>query len=188
MKRFIIALSLACFALCGFAQEHLSFKGIPIEGSMTAFCQKLKAKGFTQISRDKNVTLLSGDFTGKNVTIGVGAADNGKDVFTVGVFFDTTDSWSTLVDTYEYYKNLYSEKYGQPVQCVEDNPSQYDSNTSLMLELRQGRVEYACIFEAPGGIILISIEKGKIFDGYVMIKYQDSRNANTRRLRELDDI
>ena len=35
------------------AQEHLSFKGIPIEGSMTAFCQKLKAKGFTQMGRSQ---------------------------------------------------------------------------------------------------------------------------------------
>lgn len=43
------------------AQEHLSFKGIPIEGSMTAFCQKLKAKGFTQMGRDNNVTMFTGD-------------------------------------------------------------------------------------------------------------------------------
>ena len=47
------------------AQEHLSFKGIPIEGSMTAFCQKLKAKGFTQMGRDNNVTMFTGDFTGR---------------------------------------------------------------------------------------------------------------------------
>ena len=34
------------------AQEHLSFKDIPIEESMTEFCQKLKAKGFTSIEQD----------------------------------------------------------------------------------------------------------------------------------------
>lgn len=37
------------------AQEHLSFKGIPIEGCMTVFCQKLKANGFTSIGHDGNL-------------------------------------------------------------------------------------------------------------------------------------
>ena len=52
MKKHLLTLVLflCSFAICGFAQEHLSFKGIPIEGSMTAFCQKLKAKGFITIS------------------------------------------------------------------------------------------------------------------------------------------
>ena len=53
------------------AQEHLSFKGIPIEGSMTAFCQKLKAKGFTQMGRDNNVTMFTGDFTGRQQSVSV---------------------------------------------------------------------------------------------------------------------
>lgn len=188
MKKLLFSLILACFALCGFAQEHLSFKGIPIEGSMTAFCQKLKARGFTQIGRENNVTLFTGDFTGRKATIGVGAADNGKDVFTVAVFFDESDSWNTLVNTYDHYKDLYIEKYGQPTQCVENNPSHTNSNTSLMYELFQGRVTYACVFEAPGGAIQISIEKGNISDGYVLIKYQDTQNINAKRQSDLDDI
>lgn len=43
-------LSLICgvlLAVTATAQPHLSFKGIPITGSMTSFCQQLKAKGFT---------------------------------------------------------------------------------------------------------------------------------------------
>ena len=59
------------------AQEHLSFKGIPIAGSMTAFCQKLNAKGFTQMGRDNNVTMFTGDFTGRQAKVGVGATDDG---------------------------------------------------------------------------------------------------------------
>lgn len=155
---------------------------------MTTFCQKLKVKGFVQVGSEGNVRLFKGDFTGRQATVGAVATDNGQDVFTVAVFFDESDSWNTLVNTYEHYKDLYIEKYGKPTQCVENNPSLSDSNTSLMYELFQGRVTYACIFEAPGGAIQISIEKGNINDGYVMIKYQDAQNINAKRRSDLDEI
>ena len=34
----------ALLAVTATAQPHLSFKGIPITGSMTSFCQQLKTK------------------------------------------------------------------------------------------------------------------------------------------------
>lgn len=188
MKKLLFTLVLACISLCGFSQEHLSFKGIPITGSMTTFCQKLKAKGFVQLGTEGNIRLLKGDFTGRQATVGVVATDNGQDVFSVAVFFDESDSWNTLVSTYEHYKDLYTEKYGNPTLCVENNPSKTDSNILLMHELLQGRVTYSCIFEAPGGAIQISIEKAGIDDGFVLIKYQDAQNTNTKRQNDLDEI
>ena len=63
MKKIILVLTFFLTASNLMAQEHLSFKGIPIEGSMTEFCQKLKAKGFSPIDSENNmncfqVTLL----------------------------------------------------------------------------------------------------------------------------------
>ena len=68
MKKLLITLAMLFAVINIMAQEHLSFKGIPIEGSMTSFCQKLKAKGFTSIGRDNNITLFTGDFTGCKAT------------------------------------------------------------------------------------------------------------------------
>ena len=51
MKKILITLTVLFAVIDIMAQEHLSFKGIPIEGSMTEFCQKLKSKGFTSIGR-----------------------------------------------------------------------------------------------------------------------------------------
>ena len=61
MKKILITLTVLFAVIDIMAQEHLSFKGIPIEGSMTEFCQKLKSKGFTSIGRENNITLFSGD-------------------------------------------------------------------------------------------------------------------------------
>lgn len=169
------------------AQEHLSFKGIPIEGSLTAFCQKLKAKGFTSI--DNNLMLFTGDFTGRNATVGVTATDDGKDVFAVVVLFDPSGEWKTLVNTYDYYKNLYTRKYGKPSISKEKNPAYSDSNTALMAEVHQGTVVYGSAWETIGGDIQLSIEKSSgVYEGMVIIRYRDSQNIETKIQKDLDDI
>lgn len=170
------------------AQEHLSFKGIPIEGSMTTFCQKLKAKGFTQTGRENNATFFTGDFTGRQATVGVGATDDGKSVHSVVVLFDENSEWNTLVNTYDYYKGLYTRKYGEPTACREYNPSTYDSNISLMYELGQGTVTYASSWTVTGGTIELSIEKFGYSNGIVIIRYRDAQNIETKIQKDLEDI
>ena len=175
MRKFLIAITLLFVAVINtMAQEHLSFKGIPIEGSMTEFCQKLKTKGFTQLGRDDNVTTFTGDFTGRQATVGVGATDDGKSVHSVVVIFDESSEWNTLVNTYDYYKGLYIRKYGEPSACREHNPSRQDSNISLMYELGQGTVTYASAWNVTGGTIELSIEKAGYSDGVVIIARSNS--------------
>lgn len=171
------------------AQEHLSFKGIPIEGSMTAFCQKLKAKGFTSIGSENNLTLFTGDFTGRNATVSVTATDDGKDVFAVVVLFDPSGEWNALINTYDYYKDLYTRKYGKPSISKEKNPALSDSNTALMAEVHQGTVVYGSAWEVTGGDIQLSIEKSSgVYKGMVMIRYRDSQNVEAKIQNDLNDI
>lgn len=196
MKRilfFALAAIIAVMAMAQDAKPHLQFKGIPIQGSISAFCQKLQNKGFTPLrSTDKNVRIFKGDFTGRKSTVGVVATEDGKNVFSVVVFFDETEEWNTLVSTYDHYKDLYTTKYGQPAECVEDNPgleSSHVTNTGLMSEVYQGRVTWTSQYVAEGGKIQLSIEKGSgIYTGFVMIKYQDSQNIEQKRQNDLDDI
>ena len=189
MKKIVIILT-ALFATIGMmAQEHLSFKGIPIEGSITEFCQKLKAKGFTSIGQENNITLFTGDFTGREATVGVTATDDGKNVFAVVVLFDPSEEWNTLVNTYDYYKDLYTRKYGKPAISKEKNPALSESNTALMAEVHQGTVVYGSAWEVKGGDIQLSIEKSSgVYEGMVMIRYRDSQNVETKIKRDLDDI
>lgn len=189
MKRVIFTLTMLFAAINIMAQEHLAFKGIPIEGSMTEFCQKLKAKGFTSIGRENNLTLFSGDFTGRKATVGVTATDDGKNVFAVIVLFDPSGEWNTLVNTYDYYKDLYTRKYGEPTVSKESNPARSDSNTALMAEVYQGTIVYGSAWDVTGGDIQLSIEKSSgIYEGMVMIRYRDSQNVETKIRNDLDDI
>lgn len=160
-----------------------------MEGSVTSFCQKLKAKGFISIGRDNNLILFSGDFTGRKAVIGVTATDDGKNVFAVVVFLNPSGEWNKLIDTYEYYKNLYIRKYGEPTASREDNPSHSDYNTALMAEVHQGTVVYESVWEVLGGDIQLSIEKSAgIYEGMVMIRYRDSQNVEAKIQSDLNDI
>ncbi len=190
MKKIIFTLTLLFVALTIMAQEHLSFKGIPIEGSMTEFCQKLKAKGLTAIGSENNITLFTGEFAGRNATIGVGSTDDGKNVFSVVVLFDASDQWNTLVNTYDYYKDLYTRKYGEPTISKENNPAHSDSNISLMYELNNNtNFVYGSMWEIQGGDIQLSIEKSSgISDGLVMIRYRDAQNVEAKIQKDLEDI
>ncbi|MDE6569670.1 MAG: hypothetical protein K2K43_03495 [Alistipes sp.] len=189
MKKLFVTLTLLFAAINVMAQEHLSFKGIPIEGSMTAFCQKLKAKGFTFIGQENNTSLFSGDFTGRKATVGVAATDDGKNVFIVAVIFDASGEWNTLVNTYNYYKDLYIRKYGEPTVSKENNPARSDSNTALMAEVHEGTVVYGSAWEVTGGDIQLSIEKAfGVYKGSVIIRYRDSQNVEAKIQKELEDI
>lgn len=189
MKRILIVLSFILVVLCAKADEHLSFKGIPIEGNINSFCQKLRAKGFIQSQSTAKARIFVGDFTGKDATIRIIADQSGENVYSVVVIFPSLEEWKSLVNTYDYYKDLYTEKYGAPTYLREYNPSYRDSNTALMYQLYQGTVEYKCVFKAPGGTIEICIEKAENnMAGVVLITYSDSQNIDNKRQLDLDEI
>ena len=143
------------------------------------------AKGFTSIGSENNLTLFTGDFTGRNATVGVTATDDGKDVFAVVVLFDPSGEWNALVNTYDYYKDLYTRKYGKPSISKEKNPALSDSNT----EVHQGTVVYGSAWEVTGGDIQLSIEKSSgVYKGMVMIRYRDSQNVEAKIQNDLNDI
>jgi hypothetical protein len=192
MKKLTALFAFMVIALTSYAQsnsEHLSFKGIPIEGSMSEFCQKLKAKGFTSIGSENNLALFMGDFTGRNATIGVTATDDGKNVFAVAVLFDPSGEWNTLINTYSYYKDLYTRKYGKPTISKEKNPAHSDSNTALMAEVHEGKVVWTSAWEVTGGDIELSIKNTSgVYEGMVVIRYRDSQNVETKIQKDLEDI
>ena len=49
MRRIAILILLFCFGTALYAQEHITFKNIPIEGNASSFVDKLKAQGFGEV-------------------------------------------------------------------------------------------------------------------------------------------
>lgn len=183
MRRLLITLILSLAVINIIAQEHLSFMGIPLDGSVTEFCKKLKAKGFTKIGHK---AIFSGYFTSRHATVYV--INDGKIVNGVVVAIDESSEWNTLVSTYDLYKDLYTQKYGEPFICQEYNPSRGESNILLMHELGKGSVTYESCWQVTGGLIVLSISKLSHPNGTVIIKYMDVQNMETTLQKNLEDI
>ena len=191
MRNLLLTLFSICITFSGMsqAQEHLTFKGIPITGTMESFCQQLKSKGFTQIGGDSNITLFTGNFTGNPTTISVYTTADEKNVFGIAVFSEPSGEWNTLTNTYDYYKDLYSRKYGKPKISKENNPSYDDSNISKIAEVYNGTVVWKSIWEVTGGAIEISIQKASgAYGGIVVILYSDSQNIEAKIQSDMEDI
>ena len=61
MKKILVALALMMGAICVNAQEHLKFKGVPIDGTLESFTRQLEAKGYTREAYGGDVQVMKGD-------------------------------------------------------------------------------------------------------------------------------
>lgn len=75
MKNLLTVVMLFVFSTALYAQKDVTkFLGIPVDGAKTAMIQKLKAKGFTPSTWDKNI--LEGEFNGFDVNVHIVTNNN----------------------------------------------------------------------------------------------------------------
>lgn len=174
MKK-ILALMFSCMlTLTASAQEHLTFKGIPIDGKLTEFVNKLKAQGFIEIKVNNDSAIMKGDFSGKNCEIIMYASKKSNIVYQVGAILEKDDSWGVLKSTYDEYKSLLNSKYEEG-QTIEFFKSPYEEGDGYeMTALRNNKCIYCTRYELQNGIITLLI--AEVSNGSVALFYADKIN------------
>ena len=117
-----LSLLLACLLFAGtiFAQQHLSFKGVPINGTLKEYTDAMVKAGFHYEGTQDGVSILSGDFAGyKNCIVGVSTLKNCDVVSRIAVLFPNKDTWSSVLNDYETLKSMLTQKYGYPSDSKE---------------------------------------------------------------------
>lgn len=197
MKQIIITVLCAFATLCGYAQEksgHLLFKGVPIDGTVNSFVQKMKQKGFTAVTNDGQTAMMNGAFAGyKNCNVGIYRAIEKDLVFRVAVFFETEKQWSMLERTYFALKEMLTKKYGKPSFCIEefDSYSQPKDDMIKMLYAEQDKCKYGTEYETDEGSIVLNIAHVKVEYKdfcYVTLIYTDNTNFSTAEKSASDDL
>lgn len=194
MKKFLLvffALAMTITTRGQSASDHMTFKGIPMSGSLTEFAQKLSQKGFTVVqTNDANVVLV-GDFAGyKDCQILLLATKETKTIYTVSVLLPSSTSWSLLESNYNHLKTMLTQKYGSPQNVVEEFPRRSSSASDVlkMYYLRSGECKYTSTFETSNGKIVLSI----LYMGHeisqVSVFYADKINNEIAFKRSLDDL
>ncbi len=196
MNKFFFSLFLALTVFAtAFAQEeseHLTFKGVPIDGTLNEYVAKMKQADFTYIGTQDGTAILQGDFAGfKGCTIGVSTLKATNKVNTIGVMFPEQDNWASLESNYTYLKSMLTEKYGKPSDCVETFQgyiSRYQTDNDKLHKVKRDEYTWYTTYNTPKGKILLSIEHQGFERCNVFISYFDKINTNAVRKQAIDDL
>ncbi len=190
-----LALFIACLVFAGnlFAQQHLSFKGVPINGTLQEYTNAMVKAGFHYERTQDGLSILTGDFAGyKGCTIVVSTLKNLDVVSRIAVLFPDRDTWTSVLNDYQSLKSMLTEKYGYPSDSKEKfdryDGNNYD-NTAVMYALEEGEYEWYTVFSTELGEIELSIVSGeKSSTASVCLRYIDKANSEKVRSAAMDDL
>jgi hypothetical protein len=192
MKTLFITLAFTLITMLNFAQssEHLTFKGVPIDGTLNEFITKMTLNGFTNSGTENGKAILNGDFAGyKDCVINVSTLKQKDLVNNIGVLFSKKDTWSTLSGNYFELKQLLTEKYGKPNEVEEkfESYSQPNDDNRKMYEVLFNRCKYFSIWQTDKGKIQLSIENNQ-GSSRVKLTYLDKINSDIIKAKAKDDL
>lgn len=190
MKKILIALCIIMLSFAMRAQEHMTFMGIPIDGKISTFVQKLEDKGFTCVrTREDGVAYLTGSFAGKrDCIILVAPSVKSLTVWKVVVVFPSKSSWESLKNEYQTMKSLYSRKYGEPNIYEFFISPYYEGDGYEMTAISIGKAYYESFFETNDGSIRLAIDDGEYRSGCVTVGYEDGINVKIKSQEEESSI
>lgn len=128
LRKLLTLLVIFSTSLC-FAQEHLKFMGIPLDGTIDQFQTKLAAKGITVDEKDnKNSNFcrhFKGTFFGYNAKITIYYDEFSKLVYLSTVIFNSSDIIPEIDYSSEEFKNYSKEQLRDYINNYENKWSNY---------------------------------------------------------------
>lgn len=193
MKTIFLTITFALTTILSVAQttEHLSFKGVQIDGNLDEYVSKMKQNGFTHLETQKGIASLNGDFAGyKNCNVGVSTLTQNDLVYKISVLFPGQDRWSGLSINYFELKQLLIEKYGNPTDVVEkfDGYSEPKDDNRKLYEVKFDRCKYYSIWNTEKGQIKLSIDHSEALTCNVKLFYLDKINGDKIKAKAKDDL
>jgi hypothetical protein len=195
MKSKLLTAVILLYSILSFAQnekkEHLVFKGVPIDGTLSQYMLKMTQSGFTHVQTENGMGLLKGDFAGyKDCIVGVSTLKNKDLVHKIAVIFKEQETWSALSGNYLNLKDLLTEKYGQPTNVVEkfEGGSEPKTDDSRMYKVQFDNCKYYSTWKTDKGNIEVSIEHDGVIRCFVSMRYIDKINSEIIRAKAKDDL
>lgn len=143
--------------------SHLSFKGIPMAGSLSAFGTELVKAGF----RNAGNGTFTGDFAGYS-GCKVTPSGSSSSVRGVRVDFPVISDWDALEKAYDSLQASLTRKYGIEPKTSKDNN--------------------VAVFDVPGGTITLDADVADRASWHVILTYTNALSAATTGTLGTDPI
>lgn len=173
--------------------EHLTFKGVPIDGPLNEYVAKMKQGGFECSGTDDGIAVLKGDFAGyKNCYIKVSTLNQIDLVYNIRVTFPDQDTWSSLFANYSDLKQMLTEKYAKPTDVVEifdvsPFPPPIDDDEK-MLVVKRDKCKYSALWKTNNGEIYLFIDHFGLSSCFVRLIYSDKTNSDIIKEKAKEDL
>ncbi len=171
--------------------QHLTFKGIPIDGSPSEFGKELSLNGFTYSYKYDGVLFYKGFFAGYNgCEIAIKSSNN--TVYEIVVIFPKVYSWRQLYNTYSSLKSMLTMKYGEPISVTEEfvnTPIYMDmsDDNDRFSEVKDNHCRYFSNFQSTkDGVGNIQLEIKAT--GCVGLHYTDFINSIFKEVSAIGDL
>lgn len=170
--------------------NHLTFKGVPIDGTLKNFVRRMEKAGFYQDGDKGGAAMLTGDFAGyKGCTVIVSTLDQKDLVSNITVWFPPRETWGDLSSDYFSLKKLLTKKYGKPSASQEKFQNDFlDDDGSRMRHVTFDECKYKSTFKTSKGTIILSIAHQGNNDCYVELRYFDKINSGIITNEALKDL
>ena len=143
MKRILLTIIFAVAVIFAYAEGHMTFKGIEIDGKLESFVEKLQTQGFELAYINDYVAVMKGRFTAEDVTVFIYTTPISKLTHTVIVKYEPQNQWSTLENKYNNLVESLKKKYGEPSDSVWEVNNSGDPEH----ELKMGRARIMTFFD-----------------------------------------
>ncbi|KHJ38079.1 hypothetical protein PBAC_17850 [Pedobacter glucosidilyticus] len=177
-----------------FAQEkHLTFKDVPINGTMAEYISKMEENDFNHLATNLRIATLRGDFAGyKNCMLEISTLWQKDIVHKIDVIFPFKETWLALYGDYSALKVMLTEKYGKPTEFVEkfEGPHAINDDRAKMSLVKIGNCKYYAIWRSDQGDIKLSIEhrNHQNYQCFVQLTYLDKVNSQIVKEKTLTDL
>lgn len=111
MKKFLTILAIVFSSFNLSAQQ---FAGVNISGTLTDCINSFKEKGFVLKSITNGTGIMTGRVANYPVEIFISVTPKTKQVWKVTAYLDKEESWYELKSEYNKFKEILTEKYGEP--------------------------------------------------------------------------
>lgn len=188
MKNILVILGISLLSTISVVaqSDHLTFKNIPIDGTIETFIKKMEENGFQQtyLAGDESGAVMEGEFVNMKCEIFILASPKTKYVWKVLVKLPEETSWYSLKSDYFKYKKAYTEKYGKSTDYEFFSKPYYEGDGYELQALRMDKCSYSAFFNTDNGSLSVSIGK----EGCIQLSYEDKENANKRSNEKNDTI